>query len=220
MSEILDTPNTLFLNGNWLPIRIGTPRSAVLAMNAEGAGAAYALDIAYGIDEDGKYDFSVATSIIPMSWSEWVLLPVRPFDSVINTPNMAVRCPTVCVSKNYKKVPIKRFKLSKRTIYDRENGRCAYTGVSLSLSQSTLDHVISKDEWRRRKLEGSPDNFRNVVLCSPETNFKKANKTVQEAGLKLRIVPKEPDPISAVSLINSARHFDWQHFLFQKKKGS
>lgn len=219
--NILDKPVCLCLNAGWSPIGTRSVREAILAMTAnpsEKDRAAVGLNIEYRQRDDGTYDFSQPLAMIPVAWEDWVKLPIREFDEVLHSAKMTIRVPHVILAKNFHKMPLKKFRLSKKTIYDREQGRCAYTGKKLSLSGSTLDHVVSRDEWRRRGLEGSPDRFTNVVLCDPKVNFDKSNKPLKETNLKLRIVPKEPNPVPVVALITEARDTDWKWFVAKQQK--
>ncbi len=214
MSNILDKPICLCLNSNWLPIRTSSVREAILAMNATGSDgsdrAAVGLNIEYKQNEDGSYDFSEAAAMIPTPWSEWVKLPIRPFDEVLHSPRMSIRVPTVLIAIHYKKMPSKTFRPSKKTIYDRDKGLCQYTGKQLSFRQASLDHV-------QPRSKGGKDTFENLVLCDPDINHKKGNKSNKEAGLKLLKQPKAPLPVPAIALIREARHMDWSWFLVKNK---
>jgi hypothetical protein len=76
-----------------------------------------ATDVATALDIDGE-------SMVPVKWSEWLLLPIRGPDSFVTTPRGRVRVPTVIVLANYAKVPKKRPKLSARGIWERDGRRC------------------------------------------------------------------------------------------------
>lgn len=220
MSNILDKTLTLCLNSGWQPIGVRSIREAILAMTAMGNNthkAAVALDIEYVKNPDGSYNFDEYISMTPTPWEDWIRLPLRSYDEVIRSAKLEIRAPLVIIAKNYHKVPQKKFTLSKQTIYERDKGRCAYTGKKLSMSGSNLDHIISKDEWKKRGLAGSPDRFTNVVLCDPKVNSAKSNKPLKDTGLKLLITPTEPNPIPISALITEARSMDWRWFLVNRK---
>lgn len=210
MSNILDKPITLCLNANWMPIRTACIREAILAMNSVGNGsedrAAVGLDIQYKQNEDGSYDFSEPLSMIPTKWDDWVNLPIRPFDEFIQTTRFAVRAPTVVIAVHYNKMPNKTFRPSKRTIYERDGGKCQYTGRKLTFKEATLDHVTPRSK-------GGKDTFENMVLSDAKVNHEKGNKSNKEAGLKLLRQPKAPLPVPAIALIKEARHADWKWFI-------
>ncbi len=208
--SVIDKPITLALNANWMPIGTRSVRDAIVAMNSVGEGseknAAVGLDIVYKQNEDGSYDFSQPLTMIPTPWEEWIKLPILPYHDVIHSAMMDVRVPTVVLAMGYHKMPNKTFRPSKKTIYERDKGICQYTGKKVSYNSGTLDHVTPKSK-------GGKDTFENLVLCAPEVNFKKGNKSNKEAGLKLLKQPKAPLPMPVMALITEARHADWKWFL-------
>lgn len=204
-SSVLNKRICLYLNKLWQPISAKTPREAIRDM---AAGAALALDIQYG-EKEGVVDYGDVLGIIPVSWQDWLNIPVRYYDEYISSPKLDIRAPTVLVSVNYDKMPIIRARLTKRAIFERERGLCAYTGKQLTRSNQSIDHILPKSL-------GGKDTWTNLVLCSKEINFKKGNRTNEQAGLKLRISPKEPNQTIAMSMISYPEHESWKLFLFNK----
>jgi len=49
--------------------------------------------------------------IRPVTWDEWITLPIRDGDNAVHTVRGAIRVPTVIVALNFAKVPKKRPKL-------------------------------------------------------------------------------------------------------------
>ncbi len=212
MRNIVDKPNVLALNANWLPIGVRSVGQAIVAMNSQGDDkAAVALDIQYKQNEDGSYDFSAPLAMIPTKWEDWINLPILPHHDAIHTAHLAIRVPTVVISTHYHKMPNKTFRPSKKTIYERDKGICQYTGKKVSYNSATLDHV-------QPKSKGGKDSFENLVTCAPDVNFKKGNKSNKEAGLKLLKKPVAPLPVPVMALITEARIADWQWFIVKKIK--
>jgi hypothetical protein len=110
MSDILNKTIVLVLNRNWQAINARTPADAFCMM---------ATNVATSLDIEGK------NHIRPLTWDEWITLPVRDGDHAVRG---AIRVPTVIVAVNYAKVPKKRPKLCARTIRERDGNRCQYTG--------------------------------------------------------------------------------------------
>lgn len=184
MSEILDKAIVLKLNALWQPLGWTTPRKAFVDL----CGGAYggtppALAVSTTLDDNGNL-----VEAIPLKWEEWKKLEVRPQDLAVQTKSGAVRCPTVLVAPNYKKVPIIQQKLTKRAILERDGFECAYTGERLHASQLNVDHVIPKSK-------GGRDAWDNLVACRKDINYKKGNKSNEEAGLVLRKTPKAPKAV-------------------------
>lgn len=206
MSNILNKP-VLVLNKAWIPIGTCTVKSAFEDMNSS-KHPKKALKIEYLKDSKGNYDFSNPTEVLPLSWAEWSTLAPRDFDEdSIRSVKNEFRIPTVLiVGSNYNQMPVKTFRATKKNIFDHYKGICAYTGKQLTYKNMTLDHI----QPRSRK---GGNTWSNLVPCDGETNRLKADKTPEEAGLKLRYKPSEPKPVPAHILIKSVISPDWNMFL-------
>src|SRR5260370_21815487 len=106
MSDILNKAIVLVLNRNWQAINIRTPQEAFCQM---------ATNVATGLEIEGE------NHIRPVTWDEWIMLPIRPQDNAVQTVRGPIRVPTVIVAVNYAKVLRKRPKLCTPSI--REGGR-------------------------------------------------------------------------------------------------
>jgi len=163
MNSHLTKSTVLVLNRNWQAIGVKTPMEA-FSMIA--SGAATALDI-----ETGGH-------IRPVTWNEWLTLPVRDGDNVIGTVKGAVRVPSVLVLAKFDKVPKKRPKFGARGIWERDGGVCQYTGRKLRPHEGNIDHVVPLSR-------GGPTSWDNCVLADRRINSRKDSKLPEEAGLKL-----------------------------------
>jgi hypothetical protein len=119
MSDILNKTIVLVLNRNWQAINIRTPQEAFCQM---------ATNVATALEIDGE------SHIRPVTWDEWITLPIRDGDNAVHTVRGAIRVPTVIVALNFAKVPKKRPKLCAKTIRERDGNRCQYTGKLLGLA--------------------------------------------------------------------------------------
>src|SRR5881296_1150228 len=186
MSDILSQSTVLVLNRHWQAIHVSTPAEAFCML-------ATALDI----DADDH--------IRPVTWEEWLTLPVRPQDRAVLTVRGPVRVPTVIVAVNFAKVPKKRPKLSARSIRERDRNRCQYTGALLRPEEGSLDHVVPRSR-------GGRDTWENLVWSSKSVNTKKADRLPHEAGLKLLSTPRAPNALPMSALIRNAHVIaDWRH---------
>lgn len=79
-------------------------------------------------------------------------------------------------------------KLNRKRIYLRDRNQCVYCGSDKNL---TIDHVIPRSR-------GGKNSWVNLVTCCQSCNLKKANKTPEEANMKMRVKPYEPTVFSAV----------------------
>ncbi len=118
-------------------------------------------------------------------------------------------CTPVSETGNYAKVPKKRPKLCARTVRERDDNRCQYTGRVLRPDKGSLDHVV-------RRSRGGKHAWENLVWSAKEVNQKKADRLPHEAGLKLLPVPRAPKELLASALISNPHGLtDWNLFVSQ-----
>jgi 5-methylcytosine-specific restriction endonuclease McrA len=197
MTDILNKSIVLVLNRNWQAINIRTPQEAFCQM---ATSVATGLDITLGDDIH-------AEALRPVSWAEWITLPIRDGDNAVHTVRGAIRVPTVIVSVNFARVPKKRPKLSARTIRERDGNRCQYTGKLLKPDEGSLDHVLPRSR-------GGANTWENLVWSSKDVNTRKGNRLPHEAGLKLLNVPRAPRELPVSALIRNAHDVaEWNLFL-------
>ena len=207
MSNILTKATVLVLNRNWQAINVRTPQEAFCMM---ATNVATGLEIEFELEPDSRRNPPSALrtrNIRPVTWEEWITLPIREQDEAVRTARGRIRVPTVIVAANYAKVPKKRPKLCARTIRERDGNRCQYTGRVLRPDEGSLDHVVPRSR-------GGKDAWENLVWSAKEVNQKKADRLPHEAGLKLLSVPRAPKELPVSSLIrNTADVEDWKLFL-------
>jgi len=197
MSDILNKTIVLVLNRNWQAINIRTPQDAFCQM---ATNVATGLDIELGDD-------SRAQALRPVTWDEWITLPVREGDHAVRTARGAIRVPTVIVAVNYARVPKKRPKLSAKNIRERDGNRCQYTGRLLHPDEGSLDHVLPRSR-------GGKDEWGNLVWSDKTVNAKKGNRLPHEAGMKLLTIPRAPKELPVTALIRNAHGIvDWKLFV-------
>ena len=225
MRNFLSKATVLVLNRNWQAINVRTPQEAfcMMATNVatgleiEGEDhpssvalrvAADAISQAPGLDERHTNDPELRrVDIRPVTWEEWITLPIREQDEAVHTVRGQIRVPTVIVAVNYAKVPKKRPKLCAKTIRERDGNRCQYTGKLLKPDEGSLDHVLPRSR-------GGKDTWENLVWSSKEINTRKADRLPQEAGLKLLSVPRAPKERPVSAMIRNAHEIpEWKLFV-------
>jgi hypothetical protein len=97
----------LVLNRNWQAINVCTPQEAFCIM---------ATNVATGLEIEGE-DY-----IRPVTWEEWITLPIREQEEAVHTVRGQIHVPTVIVALNLAKVAKKRPKLYARTICANARG--------------------------------------------------------------------------------------------------
>jgi len=196
MNSVINKATVLVLNRNWQAINIRTPAEAFCQM---ATGVATALEI-QGDDH-----------MRPVSWDEWVQLPIREQDQAVQTVRGPIRMPTVIVLANFARVPKKRPKLSPKTIRERDGNKCQYTGRVLNPEEGSIDHVVPRSR-------GGKDAWENCVWASKAVNSKKGNRLPHEAGLKLLRLPKALREMPVTALIRNVHGIpDWEPFIRESK---
>lgn len=191
MSQTLHISTVLVLNRCWQAIGVRTPAEAFAMM---ATGAASALDIGPGL-------------LRPVSWTEWLALPVRTRDTGVGTPGGRVRSPTVLVLARYARMPRRRPGFSRRGLWQRDGGTCQYSGRVLTYDEANIDHVIPRSR-------GGATSWENCVLADKRVNHRKGDRTPEEAGLRLVQPPRTPPDLPAVALIRNPHGVrDWDLFL-------
>jgi 5-methylcytosine-specific restriction endonuclease McrA len=192
MTDILNKTIVLVLNRNWQAINIRTPQEAFCQM---------ATNVATGLEIEGE------NHIRPVTWEEWITLPIREGDHAVRTARGPIRVPTVIVAVNYARVPKKRPKLSARNIRERDGNRCQYTGRVLHPEEGSLDHVVPRSR-------GGRDSWENLVWSAKDVNQRKADRLPHEAGLKLITVPRAPKELPVTALLRNVHGVtEWKLFL-------
>ena len=197
MSNVLTKATVLVLNRNWQAINVRTPQEAFCMM---------ATNVATGLEIE-RGEGARAEALRPVSWAEWIALPIREQDEAVHTVRGPIRVPTVIVAVNFAKVPKKRPKLCSKTIRERDGNRCQYTGKLLKPDEGSLDHVLPRSR-------GGADTWENLVWSSKDVNTRKGNRLPHEAGLKLLSVPRAPKELPVTALIRNAHGVaEWKLFL-------
>ncbi len=192
----LTKETVLVLNKNWQAIHVKTPEAAFGMIFS---GVATALHI-QGMD-----------NMTPCSWAEWSKIPIEEDDDFIHTVRGKIKIPKVIILCNYGEVPRKRPKFSSRTIWERDQGICQYTGKKLTPNEGNIDHVVPRSK-------GGKTSFDNCVLASKKINTLKADRTPSEAGLKLLKEPVTPRIRPTGDFIRNRHKIkEWDHFLDKTK---
>jgi len=193
MSSVLDHP-VLVLNKGWLAIHIDTVREAIVKACSGAANIIHA---------DGGYAL--------YSMGEWMELPVNEGNRFIQAGHQKVLAPVIIVLTDYNEIPSFEVKLTRRNIMIRDGFTCQYSGRRLRPREATLDHIMPRSR-------GGRSTWENLVCSHPDINFRKGDKTPQEAGLTLRRVPYKPEwgPAFTATVSNAPK--EWEPFLTKREK--
>lgn len=98
-------------------------------------------------------------------------------------------------------------KFSRLNIYARDAFTCQYCRQRFYTEDLNFDHVIPR-------AQGGRTCWENIVACCVSCNSEKANRTPQEAGMKLMRQPRKPHSLPAVT-VDMGRHrvpVEWESY--------
>ena len=166
VTAVLNRP-TLVLNRNWQPVGVATvAKSLVKVWN----------DTARIVDPDDYAQYS---------WSEWARLIPGDDELVIRTQSNRLRVPEVVVLTSYDRLPSNAVTFSRRNIFKRDRFTCQYCGRQPGNEELTIDHVMPR-------AQGGTSTWENCVLACIDCNSRKADRTPEQAKMKLRKQPGRP----------------------------
>ena len=177
MSQTLQRP-TLVLNRNWQAVHIATVARALVMLYR---GTARVVD---------PRDYQT------YDWSDWAELQPAEGDAFVQGVSLQIRVPEVLTLTEYDAVPTASVTFSRRNIFKRDKFTCVYCGVQPGVNELTIDHVTPR-------AHGGQSTWGNCVLACLACNHAKADRTPEQAGLRLRKQPQRPiwKPIYAMDSV-------------------
>lgn len=166
MTTLLQRP-TLVLNKHWIPVGVRPVNRALCMVWGETAKI---------VNPD---DYSQLT------WQDWMAITPADGDEYIQCVGRRIKLPEVITLSNYASVPTRAISFSRRNLFNRDKHICQYCGKHPGSDSLTVDHVMPKSR-------GGDSSWTNCVLACIDCNFRKANRTPEEAGMKLRRQPVKP----------------------------
>lgn len=193
--KILQREVVLVLNKSWQAINVKTPLDALSMMFCDAATALYI---------SGEDDMT------PLKWDEWIDLPLDEKEEYVSTPRGPIQIPKIIVLAKFNQVPRKRPKFTTKNLWDRDEGRCQYTGRKLTPNEGNIDHVIPKSK-------GGKTDWSNCVLSHKDINAMKGDRTPQEAGLRLIRPVTVPKTMPTTCYIRNCYNIkEWTPFLINE----
>lgn len=195
-NPILRSSAVLKINGCWQGLEYITPQDAFSRMfNGRSDDSVRPMEII--LCDDG----SISNESRVYTADAWMRLPVRTNHISIGLAHgRRVRVPLAVITPHYNILPKTLLSFSKRGLYTRDRGRCAYCDCVIPFDESTKDHIIPVS----RK---GATNWINCVLSCKPCNSKKGNRTPDEAGMVLLRRPRAPGqvPVMVEIRTNSPR---------------
>jgi 5-methylcytosine-specific restriction endonuclease McrA len=187
------TAPVLVLNKNWSALRV-VPAHRAISYLAK--GAAEAIDT-----ETHGFPTHCITS-----WQELSELRAK-FEpdqhDFIKTVRSVIAVPQVIRLMKFGRMQPQRVRFNRRNIYGRDNNTCQYCGKRFTTQDLNLDHVIPRSR-------GGQSTWENIVCSCIPCNTRKADRTPQEAGMRL---VREPRRLAVPFDTKAVRHKSWEHFV-------
>jgi 5-methylcytosine-specific restriction endonuclease McrA len=186
VAKVLQRP-TLVLNRNWQPVNVATVERALTMLWNESARV---------VD---PHDYQMYT------WADWSQLAPLEGEPFIQAIRMRLRVPEVVTLTDYDRLPAAAVSFSRRNIFKRDHYTCQYCGVQPGGEELTIDHVVPR-------AQGGTSTWVNCVLACVACNKRKADRTPDQAGIRLRKQPVRPNwkPLYASP---SVRIASWSKFV-------
>jgi 5-methylcytosine-specific restriction endonuclease McrA len=186
VARILERP-TLVLNRNWQPVNVATVGRALTMLWNESARV---------VD---PHDFQM------YAWHDWSQLAPRDGELFIQAIRKRLRVPEVVTLMEFDRVPMAAVSFSRRNIFKRDHYTCQYCGVQPGSEELTIDHVTPR-------AQGGTSSWTNCVLACVACNKRKADRTPEQANMRLRKQPIRPTwkPLYASP---AARIESWSKFV-------
>ena len=167
VANVLQRP-TLVLNRNWQAINIASVARALTLVWNDNAKIVDAADFQL-------YD-----------WADWARL--EPLDGMpfIQAVSMRLRVPEIVTLTSFDRLPSSHVTFSRRNIFKRDRFTCQYCGRQPAQDELTIDHVVPRSQ-------NGQSTWDNCVLACLDCNHRKADRTPQQAKLRLRKTPARPN---------------------------
>lgn len=132
---------------------------------------------------------------------------MREAEAWFTAEGQSIARPSVVKLRQHVRRPLPELKLSRRSIFARDNYTCQYCGqVGKEL---TIDHVVPK-------RNGGPMSWENLVTCCKRCNTRKGDKPLEKCGMKLNRQPRRPRYTPYIALnkyVSGTRHAVWRDYL-------
>jgi hypothetical protein len=189
-AKVLERP-VLVLNKNWVPIKTKTTMDAISI-------------VAKGNARIIEPETFIAHDLL--SWNDVSKAKAAIGDLMIRSAKMALIPPEVIQLTGYQGVGQRTVVFSRKNLFKRDRYTCQYCGKQPGTEELTIDHIIPR-------CQGGKSTWENAVLACIACNAKKADRTIEKAGMKLRKVPIKPSWKALVQVHPTERRQSWDQFL-------
>ena len=134
---------------------------------------------------------------------------IEEYDRDIKTTSVVIKIPAVVRLLNAFRRHKKPVKFSRINIYGRDRYTCQYCGAKKKIGELTYDHIVPRSH-------GGKTTWLNIATCCQECNRKKANRTPDQAGMRLLKTPVQPTatPVLVVAVSRESVPDAWRDYMY------
>jgi 5-methylcytosine-specific restriction endonuclease McrA len=134
---------------------------------------------------------------------------IEEYDRDIKSTSVVIKIPAVVRLLDAFRRHRKPVKFSRVNIFGRDRYTCQFCGVQKPVGQLTYDHVVPRAH--RGKTV-----WTNIVTACEACNRKKANRTPEQAGMRLLAQPTQPTAIPTLVITVSKESMPdaWRDYLY------
>lgn len=164
--------SVLVLNRNWQPVNVASVARAFTMVCKEAAAF---------VDVD-TYEV--------LDWDRWAKRRPKPEEvregRYVRSAHDRFCVPEVVKLLEYDRLPESHVTFSRRNLYKRDHYTCQYCKMQPGSDELSIDHVVPR-------AQGGESSWTNCVLSCIPCNAKKADRTPEQAGMRLANVPMKPE---------------------------
>lgn len=97
-------------------------------------------------------------------------------------------------------------RVNSRAIFMRDGCRCAYCGEYFNVDELTKDHITPKSQ-------GGKNTWQNLISACKPCNSKKADRSLEKAGMKLLYKPYVPSRLEFLYFTNKSISIEQREYL-------
>lgn len=134
---------------------------------------------------------------------------VEEYEDHIRSTFLVIKMPAVVRLLSAFRRHKKPVKFSRINIYGRDKYRCQYCRTKVTMASGTYDHVVPR-------AQGGKTVWTNIVTACESCNSVKANRTPEQAKMKLIAKPVQPKavPVQAFRIGASSAPDQWRDYLY------
>ena len=134
---------------------------------------------------------------------------IEEYDRDIKTTSVVIKIPAVVRLLNAFRRHKKPVKFSRINIYGRDKYTCQYCGAKKKIGELTYDHIVPRSH-------GGKTTWLNIATCCETCNRKKANRTPEQAGMRLLKAPVQPTatPVLVVAVSRESVPDAWRDYMY------